>query len=137
MKLIDELVLDICDVLQIDVPEVKIVKRFESPTMLGRANEDGTEIEIKRSIALDELQLAFVLSHELRHIWQSRTNYDYWFAGYLVSENKDFHIAEIDANAFAYLYMMHYYNLQPSFPNDIITRIEKRAFEILKEGLVI
>lgn len=89
-------------------------------TMLAvlECDENGKHpiINISNKI-LDERDLLFALSHEMRHYWQL-TKGDIKLESHkpsLNTEKYNLQIEEIDAHAFAWYVMEKYYNVKPLF----------------------
>lgn len=111
---------DICEILKIEIPQISHdVSHFQSDTMLAQCDSKGTTIYVKEidKVNLDSM---FAIAHELRHIWQIRTDYDMYFSKYktvdeLGVEDYNNQLAEIDANAFAYIVMVDYFKVKPLY----------------------
>lgn len=137
--LISNFIADVCFVLGIDVP--KVTHNFlEICTDTRKEQFTGEKFFIP---AIDELdsEFLFYVAHNLRVRWQFLTNPDY-FDFQSVEEigidNYDNQPAEVDAVAFASLYMIGYFQLMDDFTSvSCQTRelILKRMEEILDESL--
>jgi Zn-dependent peptidase ImmA (M78 family) len=84
----------------------------------------------------------FAIAHELRHVWQIRYHEWFYFSGYrtidqcMDMEEYNLQPAEIDANAFAGLAMMGYFELKPQYmgmPETVRDRIHERLDELVRE----
>lgn len=119
---------DICDILGIDAPIISYdTSHFSTETMMAQVDSDGKYIFLRKKERPDPDDF-FAVCHELRHIWQLRTDRDRFFNGYktadlcgsLAEYNRQ--EAELDANAFAGLTMEIFFGLSPQFqgmPDDI------------------
>lgn len=137
--LISNFIADVCFVLGIDVPKVThdlldicIDTRKEQFT--------GEKFFVPATYEPDS-EFLFYIAHNLRIRWQFLTNPDY-FDFQSVEEigidNYDNQPAEVDAAAFASLYMIGYFQLMDDFTSvSCQTRelILKRMEEILDESL--
>lgn len=119
--MIHDFIKDICDVLNIDMPDVSFdISGFQTATTLAQCSPDGSTIYIKESDKPDLDQL-FSIAHELRHIWQIRNNKQLYFTDYKPAdmcgslEAYNLQIAEIDANAFAYIVIVDCFGVKPLF----------------------
>lgn len=129
----------VCAVLGIDPPRIEQGEKLGTGTSLAETESDGSAIRIASADPSPDLY--FALAHELRHVWQIRTNEQKWLAGYRPSSALDLiaynmQPAEIDANAFAAIVMHDVFRLRPVFqslPEDIIKKIYARADEIARE----
>lgn len=112
---------DICDILNIPVPFVSFdTSNFPTSTMLAQCSSDGSTIYLKKYDKPNPDQF-FSIAHELRHIWQIQNDEQLYFSTYkpidlcTSVEEYNLQIAELDANAFAGLVMMDFFNLKPQF----------------------
>lgn len=126
----------ICDDLQIDIPKVSYdSSKFLTDTMLALC--DGGTIYIK-PIDKPNPDYMFAIAHELRHLWQLKTDKDFYFedykeAGTVTVEDYNKQAAEVDANAYGMVVMADVFGLQPLFngmSNEIVELIKSRAEEI-------
>lgn len=137
--LISNFIADICFVLGIDVP--KVTHNFlEICTDTRKEQFTGEKFFIPATDEPDS-EFLFYVAHNLRVRWQFLTNPDY-FDFQSVEEigidNYDNQPAEVDAVAFASLYMIGYFQLMDDFTSvSCQTRelILKRMEEILDESL--
>lgn len=137
--LISNFIADVCFVLGIDVP--KVTHNFlEICTNTRKEQFTGEKFFIPATDEPDS-EFLFYVAHNLRVRWQFSTNPDY-FDFQSVEEigidNYDNQPAEVDAVAFASLYMIGYFQLMDDFTSvSCQTRelILKRMEEILDESL--
>lgn len=137
--LISNFIADVCFVLGIDVP--KVTHNFlEICTDTRKEQFTGEKFFIPATDEPDS-EFLFYVTHNLRVRWQFLTNPDY-FDFQSVEEigidNYDNQPAEVDAVAFASLYMIGYFQLMDDFTSvSCQTRelILKRMEEILDESL--
>lgn len=137
--LISNFIADVCFVLGIDVP--KVTHNFlEICTDTRKEQFTGEKFFIPATGEPDS-EFLFYVAHNLRVRWQFLTNPDY-FDFQSVEEigidNYDNQPAEVDAVAFASLYMIGYFQLMDDFTSvSCQTRelILKRMEEILDESL--
>lgn len=137
--LISNFIADICFVLGIDVP--KVTHNFlEICTDTRKEQFTGEKFFIPATDEPDS-EFLFYVAHNLRVRWQFLTNPDY-FDFQSVEEiginNYDNQPAEVDAVAFASLYMIGYFQLMDDFTSvSCQTRelVLKRMEEILEESL--
>jgi hypothetical protein len=135
-KMINDFILDVCDILRIESPVISNkTDHFESDTMLAQCSPDGSVIYLKECDKLS-YDLLFAVSHELRHVWQIRTNKEKYLGDYkpvrLCESVTEYNLqeAEIDANAFAAAIMMDFYDVRPLFeglPGEVKSRIWDRV----------
>lgn len=142
MSIIDSYIEFICSKLKISKPKVSYnTENFLTETTLAQCKSDGTEIFLKPIFSLTP-DSAFAIAHELRHIWQIKTDYDKYFSNYKTADETDSNtynaqIAEIDANAFSAIVMSDIFNIKPlwkGFSADNISRINNRISAILGES---
>lgn len=138
--MIKEFVSEICEIIDISIPEISYdTSNFASDTMMAQVDSDGKTIFVKKYDKPNPDQL-FSIAHELRHISQIKNDYKLYFSEYKTIdmcssiEEYNLQIAEIDANAFAGLIMMDFFNLKPLFegiPDSVKSKIFERM-EYLK-----
>ena len=108
--MVQELVENISKMLSIEPPEVVIVDELDTPTKMASADPVEGVIVIKSR--LSAFDAAIAISHELRHIWQYNNEpqmfSDYQNSSNLSKEDYNLQPAEVDANAFAELYVCQY-----------------------------
>lgn len=119
--MIQRFINDICDILNIPIPEVSFdTSNFTTDTTLAQCTADGTVIYLKSFEKLNP-DVCFAVAHELRHVWQIRNNYSFYFTDYKSSnlcdnlEEYNLQPAEIDANAFSGVIMVAFFHLRPQF----------------------
>lgn len=111
------LLLDICSLLKIPAPAVFFPERMPSTLKNGMEARGlsypgdkpyTTDIFVRGT--MDSPSIIKTLSHELRHAWQHKYHND-WFDDYTTEKSGNEYAlqkAEIDADAFAYLFMEQY-----------------------------
>ena len=140
--MLNEFIIEICNLLNISIPVVSFdTSHFESSTTMAQCNSSGTTIYLRKLEKLNPDYL-FSVAHELRHIWQIRTNKDIYFSNYkTVKQCKNLdeynlQPAEIDSNAFAGLIMIEFFHIKPLFSNmskNVIARVSERMSIISQE----
>lgn len=141
-KMLFEFIEDVCDVLEISVPEISFDgSRFQTATTLAQCDSRGRAIYLK-DLGKPSPDFLFSAAHELRHIWQMRTDRERFFAEYRTADrcgNVDVYNqqpAEVDANAFGGLVMEDFFRLKPQFQGlseGTRAKIFERMDEIVKE----
>lgn len=135
-KLILDFIAEICEELEIEIPEISHdTSKFKSKTMMAMC--DGNTIYFKKTDKPNP-DVLFSIAHELRHLWQIKTDEKYYFENYkevgtISTEDYNKQIAEVDANAYAGVVMIDCFNLQPLFQGmaeDVVKLIRKRMKEI-------
>lgn len=126
---------DVCNILNISAPSVSFdISSFPSDTMMAQVNPSGDTIYLKKWDKPNPDQF-FCIAHELRHIWQMQNGEKLFFSSYkpidLLSSVEEYNlqIAELDANAFAGLVMIDFFNLRPLFegvPDSVKAKIFER-----------
>lgn len=137
-KALNKFIKEICKELDIPVPSISFdTSGFTSDTMISQCSSAKNIIYIKRFERLN-LDILFAIAHELRHLWQVRTDEKFYVTHYTTSiptEDYNKQIAEIDANAYAGLVMINLFGVKPLFnglSNDIVKMIYNRMEEIKK-----
>lgn len=130
-----------CDLLEIETPEIMVVGKsfFRTKTTKAAVDKDFKKIFIRSTRITKDL--VFHITHEIRHIWQSKNLYDFETIDIKNSDEVDIESYnlqphEIDANAFALVFCSTFFNEVPTFegmPKKVIEEIKKRAKEILKQ----
>lgn len=135
--LISNFIADVCFVLGIDVP--KVTHDLLDICIDTRKEQFTGEKFFVPATDEPDSEFLFYIAHNLRIRWQFLTNADY-FDFQSVEEigidNYDNQLAEVDAAAFASLYMIGYFQLMDDFTSvSCQTRelILKRMEEILDE----
>ena len=133
----------ICNILEIEKPSIKLSStKLNNDTMLAMISPCENILYIKDNIrGMDQL---FSIAHELRHLWQFKTDKEYFFSNYMGVEDANsideynLQIAEIDANAFAEIVITDLYGVKPLYrglSNQVKQRIMDRIGELVKIGL--
>lgn len=135
-KALNKFIKEICKDLDIPIPSISFdTSGFTSDTMMSQCSSAKNIIYIKRFERLN-LDILFAIAHELRHLWQVRTDEKFYVTHYTTSvptEDYNKQIAEIDANAYAGLVMINLFGVKPLFnglSNDIVKMIYNRMEEI-------
>lgn len=140
--MIDKFIEKICGILNIEKPVVSFdTSNFSTPTMSAQCSPDGGAIHLKK-MDKPTPDYLFAISHELRHVWQIRTDSARWLPDYqpadrLTVEEYNNQQAELDANAFATAIMADAFGIIPKFDGiseSTKARIYERAKEIAKEA---
>ena len=134
---VSNFITDVCFVLGIDVP--RVTQDFQD-ICIGKDQFAGDVFFVP---ATDDpnYEFLFCIAHDLRVRWQFLTNaehYDFKSAEEIGLDNFDDQPAEVDAVAFASLYMIGYFQLISKYSSvSSHTRglIVKRMEEILEESL--
>lgn len=101
------------------IPKVDLKQEELPGTMLARIDVINSVLEISNKVVLKNTvtcDVAFVLAHELRHLWQYKNGWD--LLNHKEIEDKDKYnsqIEEIDANAFAVNICEIVFNKTPVF----------------------
>lgn len=134
-EMIDKYIEKVSKILNIEKPKIIYdSSKFKTPTM--KALCDGEKIYLKEKAITPDLM--FEIAHELRHLWQIKTNKEFYFseyknAGTIDTETYNLQPAEIDAHAFAFTIMQEAFGIEPLFENmseRVREEIKKRAEEI-------
>ena len=137
--MIEQFIKDVCTILKIEQPTISYdVSKFPTPTTMAMCSSDGLTIYLRQSDKLTP-DLFFAIAHEMRHIWQIRTDYDFYLKDYKTSdmlpiEEYNLQIAEIDANAFAGIVLTDFFKLQPLYKGmseAVISEIENQQLKII------
>lgn len=135
-KALNKFIKEICKDLDIPIPSISFdTSGFTSDTMISQCSSAKNIIYIIRFERLN-LDILFAIAHELRHLWQVRTDEKFYVTHYTTSiptEDYNKQIAEIDANAYAGLVMINLFGVKPLFnglSNDIVKMIYNRMEEI-------
>lgn len=134
--MIYDFISDICDLLNIPEPSISFdTSKFPTNTMMAQCDLDDFIIYLKKYDKPNFDQI-FSIAHELRHIWQIQNDKQLYFSAYkpidLCSSVEEYNlqIAEIDANAFAYIIMVDNFHLKPLFEglsDTVKTKIHERV----------
>ena len=137
--MVEKFIKYLCAVLNIEQPTISFdVSEFPTPTTMAMCSSDGFTIYLRQSDKLTP-DLFFAIAHEMRHIWQIRTDYDFYLKNYKTSdvlpiEEYNMQIAEIDANAFAGIVLTDFFKLQPLYKGmseAVISEIENQQLKII------
>ena len=137
--MVEKFIKYLCDVLNIEQPTISFdFSEFPTPTTMAMCSSDGFTIYLRQSDKLTP-DLFFAIAHEMRHIWQIRTDYDFYLKNYKTSdvlpiEEYNMQIAEIDANAFAGIVLTDFFKLQPLYKGmseAVISEIENQQLKII------
>lgn len=133
--MIDDFVNLLCDILDIREPKISFdISDFTTNTMLAQYDPKSKTIYLK-NLDTPNLDQLFAISHELRHIWQIQTNKQLFFSEYkpveLCNSIEEYNLqsAEIDANAFAGMIMIHFFKVKPLYTglsDNVKTKISSR-----------
>lgn len=132
-------IVDICEILDIEVPKIEYKNAFDTPTMMACCDSNGTTIYIK-PIDNPNLDYFFAIAHELRHIWQIQIDKEFYFSTYMPAnlflsiDDYNLQDAEIDANAFAGMVMVDFFQVKPLYQglsDKVKTEINKRINTII------
>lgn len=136
---------ELCQVLNIDVPNISHdISKFPTKTTLALCDSDGETIFIKPCNKPNP-DCLFAIAHELRHVWQTKTNKALYLGNYkpidLCSNIEEYNLqlAEIDANAFAGIVMIDMFGLTPLYQGmsqKVKNRINQRIQHIVKNHII-
>lgn len=135
--LISNFIADVCFVLGIDVP--KVTHNFLDICTDTRKEQFTGDVFFVPATDEPDSEFLFYVAHNLRVRWQFLTNPDYFdfkSAEEIGIDNYDNQPAEVDAAAFASLYMINYFQLMSKYSSvSSHTRvlIFKRMEEIMGE----
>lgn len=117
---ITEYILDLCEILNIKKPDISFdTSNFQTKTMMAQCDISGNTIYLKYVETTPDYLLA--IAHEMRHIWQIRTDKNLYFSRYKPIEKcnsieeYNLQLAEVDANAFAQIIMVNWFKLKPQW----------------------
>ena len=117
---ITEYILDLCEILNIKKPDISFdTSNFQTKTMMAQCDISGNTIYLKDVEITPDYLLA--IAHEMRHIWQIRTDKNLYFSSYKPIEKcnsieeYNLQLAEVDANAFAQIIMVNWFKLKPQW----------------------
>lgn len=133
----------VCQNLRIQPPSVILRSRKQMPTetTLAMISSDGASILLRRDKQTG-YDAAFAIAHELRHRWQQVYANETYYSDYRTitdcADLDEYNLqpAEIDANAYAFYFMDHYFGVQPTglkLSEKVIHKILQRKREIEKE----
>ena len=107
--------------------------------MLAQCDPSSNTIYIREYQEVNP-DIFFAVAHELRHVWQVKTDESLYFSSYKTVDkhnsvdNYNMQIAEIDAHAFAALMMSNFFGIKPLFNNlsdNVKTKINERMKVII------
>lgn len=130
-------------ILETSIPTLSVHGKefFPSETTFACLRCDGKDIAINKDMQLSTQDIMFVMSHEMRHLWQLEngnlpneilTRYTASVADY----NKQDH--ELDANAYGTFIVREIFHVEPvgfgkSIGESSWCEIKRRSYEIQKE----
>lgn len=109
---VSNFITDVCFVLGIDVP--RVTQDFQDICIDTRKDQFAGDVFFVSAIDDPDSEFLFCIAHDLRVRWQFLTNaehYDFKSAEEIGLDNFDDQSAEVDAVAFATLYMLFYFQL--------------------------
>ena len=119
-------------------PTVRYASKLATQTQLAAMDPDSLVLTLRRSAS--DLDKAFSVAHELRHLWQHRTGRfsfsSHAAPGTLSHIDYNNQPDEIDANAFAALVMERTFGVHPTFSGlspDLIAEINRQKNLIFQE----
>lgn len=129
---------EICDILEISVPDIKFVSADRMRTGTQIAALTPNTVLIRNDIAVSP-ELFFALAHELRHAYQiahGESLEEYRTSDQIGVERYNLQPLEVDANAFGALVMADYFGIVPQFhnmPDAVRKAINDRMKQLRKE----
>ena len=136
---VSSFITDVCCVLGIDVPRVS--QDFQDICIDTRKDQYAGDVFFVPATDEPDSEFFFCIAHDLRVRWQFLTNaehYDFKSAEEIGLDNFDDQPAEVDAVAFAALYMLFYFQLLEkvvSLKPHTRELLKKRMEEITQEVL--
>lgn len=129
---------EICDILDIPVPVIKLVSadRMHTDTQIAALTPDA--VLIRNDIEVSA-ELFFALAHELRHAYQvvnGESLEEYRTSDRISIEQYNLQPLEVDANAFGALIMSDFFGIVPQFrnmPDTVRKAIKDRMKQLQKE----
>lgn len=129
---------EICDILDIPVPVIKLVSadRMHTGTQIAALTPDA--VLIRNDIEISA-ELFFALAHELRHAYQIASGEsleEYRTSDRISIEQYNLQPLEADANAFGALIMSDFFGIVPQFrnmPDTVRKAIKDRMKQLQKE----
>lgn len=144
--MIEEFIADVCDLLDIEVPKISYdTSHFPTKTTLAQCEPDANTIYLNK-VDKPNPDYLFCIAHELRHIYQYKTDKQFYSVGYKPSdkcssiEEYNLQIAEVDANAFASIVMTDFFSMKPQWyglSEKVVKAIEKRIKFLLATEFVL
>ena len=129
---------EICDILEISVPDIKFVSADRMHTGTQIAALTPNAVLIRDDIAVSP-ELFFALAHELRHAHQiahGKSLEEYRTSDRISIEQYNLQPLEVDANAFGALIMSDFFGIVPQFrnmPDTVRKAIKDRMKQLQKE----
>lgn len=129
---------EICDILEISVPDIKFVSADRMHTGTQIAALTPNAVLIRDDIAVSP-ELFFALAHELRHAYQIASGEsleEYRTSDRISIEQYNLQSLEVDANAFGALIMSDFFGIVPQFrnmPDTVRKAIKDRMKQLQKE----
>lgn len=129
---------EICDILDIPVPFIKLVSADRMHTGTQIAALTPNAVLIRDDIAVSP-ELFFALAHELRHAHQiahGKSLEEYRTSDRISIEQYNLQSLEVDANAFGALIMSDFFGIVPQFrnmPDTVRKAIKDRMKQLQKE----
>lgn len=129
---------EICDILDIPVPFIKLVSADRMHTGTQIAALTPNAVLIRDDIAVSP-ELFFALAHELRHAHQiahGESLEEYRTSDRISIEQYNLQPLEVDANAFGALVMSEFFGIVPQFhnmPDAVRKAINDRMKQLQKE----
>lgn len=117
--MINEFIAEVCKLLGIQIPTISYdTTHFPTKTTMAVSAPASNTIYLKKNNN-PNFDYMFSIAHELRHIFQYQNDEKFYFANYKPSDKCDsieeynLQIAEVDANAFANIIMVEFFQLKP------------------------
>lgn len=129
---------EICDILEISVPDIKFVSADRMHTGTQIAALTPNAVLILDDIAVSP-ELFFALAHELRHAYQidhGESLEEYRTSDRISADQYNLQPLEVDANAFGALIMSDFFGIVPQFrnmPDTVRKAIKDRMKQLQKE----
>lgn len=118
---------DISAQLGISAPDYEIVEQLKRPTMKAALDTKKRCIYIRKD--LNGYDLIFAVVHELRHLWQYDTCPEKLEGYDLSEEGYNLQWPEVDANAYAFLFMEEELGVRP------VVKMDKEALDSIYERM--
>lgn len=118
------------------LPQVQIKKVSLPGTMQARLDINSNTLELRtaQNVSITE-ELVFIISHELRHLWQKEQgwNFENYNSDTSDIDTYNAQVEEIDANAFGFLICDILFDCAPTFNRlapHVRCKIYERALEL-------
>ena len=133
-KIVEKAVEFNCKMLSVEKPKIKYLNstNFLSPTTQSAISEDFSSLGINTDINFSMLDLWFVISHEIRHLWQKNNKMylsDYISANKLETKKYNEQEAEIDAHAWAIVVITNLFGMRPTLEVNLGTEIWQKILD--------